>query len=283
MSEIICDSYYVIGKSHLYCQDYAYHNNDLKFISVADGCSDSKDSDIGARILTLNAFKSIKLLKEQEKLIRFDTLKNHILLDIYNDRTFYSDKKYYLDSTLIVGYEDESNGIRITSFGDGFIIIKDHISKLIEINKINYKHNMPYYLSYELDSTRKKAYENFDEEDKFRMIVEKTNIDENGNIKDVDVNYYNHENNFGFYPGFIDSGDSPFHIIMITSDGLDSFKNIKTGEEIPVNEIVKNLLDFKSINKGVLKRRMIKMLSRYANRDIYPTDDFSAACFIVKE
>lgn len=47
------DSLFVIGSDHDICQDYvAHHNNGVKsYIVLADGCSGSKDSDVGARVL----------------------------------------------------------------------------------------------------------------------------------------------------------------------------------------------------------------------------------------
>jgi len=60
------DSQYLIGHSHHVCEDYALSGfyNGLHYAIVADGCSASKDVDIGARVLAKSAEGVIRSVYE---------------------------------------------------------------------------------------------------------------------------------------------------------------------------------------------------------------------------
>ena len=54
--KLALDSHYTIGKLHLCCEDYGCHGRTpLPHVILADGCSAAPDSDVGARLLVLNA------------------------------------------------------------------------------------------------------------------------------------------------------------------------------------------------------------------------------------
>ena len=53
---LLLDAYYTIGRLHLFCEDYALHGwEPVPHLILADGCSAAPDSDLGARLLALNA------------------------------------------------------------------------------------------------------------------------------------------------------------------------------------------------------------------------------------
>ena len=50
---LVLDAYYTIGRMHRFCQDYVCQGVDpIPHLIVADGCSATPDSDLGARLLT---------------------------------------------------------------------------------------------------------------------------------------------------------------------------------------------------------------------------------------
>ena len=52
MNNINVDHYMTIGSSHQVCEDYIISGTEpFPYIILSDGCSSSKDTDIGARIL----------------------------------------------------------------------------------------------------------------------------------------------------------------------------------------------------------------------------------------
>ena len=58
---VALDSYYTIGKVHLYCQDYVFQGwKPVPHVILADGCSASPNSDVGARLLVLNARRELE-------------------------------------------------------------------------------------------------------------------------------------------------------------------------------------------------------------------------------
>lgn len=56
------DAAFSIGKTHTVCQDYAlaWNGPELSFAIVADGCSGSPDTDIGARLIARAAAKTFR-------------------------------------------------------------------------------------------------------------------------------------------------------------------------------------------------------------------------------
>jgi len=135
------DSYYVIGRSHNYCQDYAYAYSNK--ICLSDGCSlTSKDgictphktSDIAARLLCR---MNINLL--------------HPSILHLSDIS--------LDATYLECSHEKDNTVKLTIIGDGVIYIKTDVEEKIIIR--NYNPNTPLYMSYVYDENGRDMYEKF--------------------------------------------------------------------------------------------------------------------------
>jgi len=64
------DHHYEIGSSHVACEDYAMSGTQegLTYAILSDGCSASKDSDVGARILCHLAKSALMYLHRQGRL-----------------------------------------------------------------------------------------------------------------------------------------------------------------------------------------------------------------------
>jgi len=153
-----CDSYYGIGESptHAVCQDYALHGslNDVEYIIIADGCSSSKYSEVGAQILCHAAKFQIeeKILSNS---IERDSIEDNLLklsMSICKRAEFiknaYPISGNVLEATLLIAIEIKGKVYTFT-WGDGVIIadylLSDGNSKQF-VTKIEYSLNAPFYL-----------------------------------------------------------------------------------------------------------------------------------------
>jgi len=267
-----CDCAYYIGNSHKECQDYAQaiNNKDNCVVVVADGCSSSIDSDIGARILT-------KLICNQDNLFDF----NLVIEDAEKVSESLSLDYTALDSTVIVASSsDDKKLIRAAIYGDGVIVIKllEKATKYLGINMISYSVSFPsgypQYLSYEIDKERKK---NFDEADQ-GSLCEILAYPHSGSNKNLDK--------------IKKISDMPFRqpipidlveYVAIMSDGIHSFyEKIKSEtfvKNIPIlyNNIIPELLNFKNKKGAFVQRRLNRFLKDCANKNWYHYDDISLA------
>eukprot|EP00825_Cyclidium_porcatum_P020907 TRINITY_DN23496_c0_g1_i2.p1 TRINITY_DN23496_c0_g1~~TRINITY_DN23496_c0_g1_i2.p1 ORF type:complete len:157 (-),score=7.03 TRINITY_DN23496_c0_g1_i2:404-874(-) len=148
------NSTYQIGNEHIICQDYALSGiyDDTAYAIVCDGCSNSKDTDIGSRMLALAAREALLSGYTNEPLRYGNEIINKAnqLFNFFphiNNQT--------LDATLLMAWVEE-NMLNVFLSGDGVLI---HRSKYkVDFKHISYETNAPAYLSYNLDIKRKTEY-----------------------------------------------------------------------------------------------------------------------------
>lgn len=226
---MITDSHYIIGSTHQTCQDYTCHNDDI--IVVSDGCSSSKDSDIGSRILARSILTNIY---RNPSYIINESLSTILSLGL--DDTA-------LDATLLFAYyEDDS--FKVTISGDGHLITK--VDNIVVDYNFSYKNNMPPYLSYSLHSKYSEIIKLYSPVCKLTKTtylnqnVESVEIIENDNII----------NHFELPADTID-------YLFLTTDGLDSFDSSKVLE----------LTSIKVPTKNFLKRKMLRISESFKHFD----------------
>jgi uncharacterized membrane protein YcaP (DUF421 family) len=74
--------------------------------------------------------------------------------------------------------------------------------------------------------------------------------------------------------------------ILISSDGIDSFLNKRDGKNIPVDQLIYNILDFKNLNGNFLKRTLKSkkgVFNQLKKQNIINFDDISIGCFNIQE
>lgn len=250
------DNIFLIGKSHKICQDYTY--SDDKCIIVADGCSSSENSDIGARILVQCAkeiFKKQNYLPDYKELgYRLITQADLIVktLDININ---------CLDSTLII-CEKFPSSLSIYMYGDGIILAnyKDKIEKI----KVDFPDNAPYYLSYWIDPKRQLAYFDKYNDIDIKIIGEP--------IYDGSFGSRSYDKKLRFsFP--LDNLLS----LIISTDGLSTFLNMNDNKIIDLDQIAKEIITFKTTKGEFLKRRVLKACEEYRKQNIYHLDDIGLA------
>lgn len=238
------DSMYVKGHTHKVCQDYADHNE--MGAAISDGCSGSKDTDIGARLIV------------RSLLYGNDTLWDE-LYPFYGKGQF---SKEMFDATLLnIGYESKRDVFCVDVIGDGGCAYQSINGNWWFIEYV-YPAGYPNYISYRIDMKRDdlRSYEQ-------RELI--CNVYRNGEIVDSDKDggrsYY--------YPSVTSS-------IAVFSDGIESFTD-KEGSKIEAVKIVKELMAFKNTQGEFVTRRMSRFLRDCEKRGWSHYDDLSMAAIVV--
>jgi len=287
------DCAFYIGTTHEVCQDYALSNNNS--IVISDGCSGSKHSDIGARVLNITAINKIK---ELDSLFYFDEKECILLarptikmLNISNE---------CLDATLLVAkfYEfndDEGKKIQTLEsmcYGDGAIVIKTKDGDITIIDSI-YTDSYPYYINYMYDKTGR--YENWirnHNNHKVNVstikpdgsIIKNEEFIQQTRIKNIGLLHYRENKTWVELVGIED-----IEYIAIMSDGIHSFyktiitETSKYNKSIPYLEVLKELLTFKNFSGKFVQRRINKFRKNCAKKNWANNDDLSLAVIYTGE
>lgn len=264
------DSCFFIGSLHKTCQDFAISEikslaieNDTAISIVSDGCSGSKNTCFGSRIISKCAENRIKYYLPEE-----NSFRNKLLLAIDDARdTLYLNPES-LDATLLF-IQSTFTDYEVRVYGDG-AILKLKYNGDIEFTLIEYPSGAPLYLNYYLDNRRFDRYkEQYGLQRKiFKYIIKsnelsrsETTIDHTG------------------LPYIEDGSNDDYKAIVVTSDGISSFvKSInKTKELVDPVIIAKAIMDFKSVKGEFIQRRMNGFKYYCDINSIKHTDDFSVA------
>ena len=232
------------------------------FIILADGCSQSKDSDVGARILCKIAQKHL----EQNKDINYFALRNSIIKEAKETVKLLGLNFDALFATLIILYFDineliEKVKIKILVYGDGIIGWK-YKDQTEEVRVFFNIHNAPFYLMYnDSDELIKKYKDQFGEEQGIEIWKDGVFSIESKKVTDA-VEY---EVDF-----------NQIESLFISSDGLESFED--NGTIVDTKIIVEEVFSLKTFLGKFLHRRMGKIIK---NIPIH-SDDISIGMLINK-
>lgn len=250
-----------IGASHITCDDYSLSrvwdgedNQKIALAMISDGCSASKDTDLGSRLLSIiskNIFKNVGVSFPTIKLL--ESYINRELVDI---KTRLDIPYTCFDATLGVVYIN-NNIARILIWGDGAYAIKRG-DELIYGGCISFPKNAPDYLSYNLDENRKKIYLQEHSEKQIECI--------HGTITQLKP----------FSPYYIEYNVYPGDVICVMSDGVCSYKD-QQGNPISWNEILNKYVSFKNTNGEFIQRRINMMEKINGKEGILHIDDISLA------
>lgn len=271
-----------IGSSHMVCQDYTLSGEIQKeyglfhYGIVCDGCSSSKDTDLGARFLALAARRILNNDDVLSKIfsIQADVL-GKIIIDTVREYPEYDHlyKNASFDSTMLLFIANEGL-YRIIFFGDGCAYVEDNGKRIFSLE---YSENAPPYLSYKLDYDRTWGYVS-----KFGPSDKNVNV---WNITDphqptLEANY---STKVGESPYFDITGEiTNLKQISIFSDGIYSFK-YKGSQVEPKIDFMERVETYSNypIKKGEFLIRNFKYNSKQNeknNREHY--DDLSCASLV---
>jgi Protein phosphatase 2C len=271
MRNVTIDTFIEIGSQHKVCEDYILSGPD--YVVLADGCSSSKNSEMGARILCYMAqqflkFHTLELGDEQ------DFAHSMGLWVIHNAEMTARHmglKKNCLDATLVVGIHAHDQ-VYVFMYGDGYILVEG-IDGFIRLRWSEFSKNMPFYLRYMIDKGDLLLYHNSEITKTVFHYFSDTSPIESHEVA------YDHMSIHAF--------DVEFHkSISICSDGVASFMDPSVGPNrnklIEVPTIAPEMLGFKTTAGSFLKRRMSKFTKSMQRKGFEHFDDLSMGTFLIE-
>ena len=260
------DTFIEIGKQHKICEDYIISGvKPVPFIILSDGCSSSKNTEMGARILCYMAKQYIQYRKSELPHLDYRKMGNWVIHNAEMSARQLGLDITSLDATLIVSFI-LNDIIKIYIYGDGCVVLHNNMETVIKT--IDFSDNAPYYLSYLVDDYRAGLYR---ERRPHRIIRSEYS---NGEI-------YCNEDPYD-EPVDIQLNINNYDSMLITSDGLQSFivEDPKIQRPAKPYEIIDGFLSFKNTKGEFLKRRMKRHMSDLQKFGIGHYDDLSVGAYI---
>ncbi len=264
------DSYFVIGKTHEVCEDYALAQKD--FAVLSDGCSGSPRTDFGARFLALATEHWLQHKNKTAGEIR-DLPKNalRIAQSMVKVASLPSE---CLDATLAYIFADDLY-VNVLLSGDGVVAARRR-SGGVEIFDIDYISGAPAYLNYTTNSVRRKLY--LEQDQGFTCTAYLPDRKPSG-LSDKGLSPHNFLFDLERYD-----------LVAVMSDGAASFQRAvindlgtsKHFENIPVEDIAKQLMAVKSPAGKFVARRCKRFLKECAKKGWHHNDDLSMAALYIE-
>lgn len=275
------DTFSEIGSQHTICEDYIISGNN--YIILADGCSSSEHSEMGARFLCYMARMYMKIhgvegLQDTNYSTKLGSWVIHNAEMLVRQLGL---RRTCLDATLVIAYiKDEY--VHVHMFGDGYLVLKTAWGDF-EIYCIDFKagsKSMPYYLRYLVDEEGHHKYH----EAKVTKTTSKIVIPKYSK----DIKFEEKESAYDN----IGSWHLPiacFKSISICSDGLGTFLKPKPDENgnkiMNVEDMISSMFDFKN-SAGVFLQREINIYKRQLKKvdlKFEHFDDLSIGTFLMEE
>lgn len=287
-------------------------NHSLAYAIVSDGCSGSLSpyTDVGARLYCLVTQDVLRFLMSQwhfkddpdgtffQKLFPY-TLRDLVLQRCMQLCGSLGMSYDMFDATLLCAIMLSDGRRAVVGWGDGTIIVKykDGVTRLITIT---FDEQRPYYLSYEMSSKKKKAFIGSSDDSNVEEYTHILNLPEGDpRIKLCHPGWCSGENydvatEYMFHSTFSDPPPIKFAEgpekasqcqeitqLIVCSDGVSSFQKDPRihgpSEPIPIEEIYKDVSDYKILNGPFVERRIRRLATQNRHREIIHTDDLAVA------
>jgi hypothetical protein len=269
---LLLDAYYTIGRLHLFCQDYALHGwEPVPHLILADGCSAAPDSDLGARLLALNARRLlprfVHAADQSERMALHWPLGQRIVRRAARQARDLGLDSGVLDATLLIAWCDGATA-HVHLYGDGCLAVRRADGGVGTI-RVEYAENAPYYLSYLLDPERWELYQEAIGEPATAQSI-CYQIDAGESVRQERFNA----------PTVFDFDLTAFPVVAVATDGLDSFVAAETGARLDIRTVARAVLDFQNLDGPFVQRRVRQVLAEYAQQRVLNVDDIGLGAFV---
>jgi hypothetical protein len=264
------DAHFAIGKTHKVCEDYALAGqaNDHAFAIVSDGCSSSPDTDFGSRLMARAARSGLMRFGD-----RFDPERAAWVAQGWQESLGLVPNA--LDATLLVAFETSHKTIRIVVVGDGVVAGRRRDTGLIDYWAVRYPAGAPGYLTYLLNPEREKLF-----------------LEHTDGIRQVDVSWGHTDTGITAETRWdevgpvwtLDRDPAVYDLIAVMSDGAESFQRFAGTrlENIPVREVLDQVMTVKGSTGEFMRRRVGKFLSKFCVQNGWQHyDDFAVAALFI--
>lgn len=273
---IALDSHYTMGRLHWYCQDYVFQGGEpFPHIILADGCSASPNSDIGARLLVLNARRELARFArvaadEAQRTVLHWRLGRRIVRRAARQAHDLGLNPEVLDATLLIAWCD-GGLVRVHLYGDGCIVTRRADGQLAAI-QVDYAENAPYYLSYLLDAERNVFYQ-----EAIGDSAVAQSISDLSGAAEIKKRHGPFDNPLVF------SFDlNVFPLVAVATDGLGSFVQAQTQQRVPLLNVLPTILNFDRFEETFVRERLEKALAELGEQMMFNVDDISLGVFARK-
>lgn len=269
---LLVDAYYTMGCSHRYCEDYALHGLEpIPHLILADGCSAAPDSDLGARLLALNARRLLphfaRATDDGQRLARHWPLGQRLIRRAARQARDLGLKDEVLDATVLIAWCDGTQ-VHVHLYGDGCLAVCGADGEVATI-QVDYAANAPYYLGYLLDPERWMFYqEAIGEPDTAQHIHYQSAAG-----KTTRIERFDHPTVFSF-------NLAAFPVVAAATDGLDSLVAVETSARLDLLTVARAMLDFHNLDGAFVQRRLCQALEEFAQQRIFNVDDLSLGVFV---
>ncbi|HOB61032.1 MAG TPA: protein phosphatase 2C domain-containing protein [Candidatus Competibacteraceae bacterium] len=270
---VALDSHFTIGKLHLCCQDYVYQGwAGFPYVILADGCSSAPDSDVGARLLALNARRllpqfALAARDEAERHARHWRLGRRIVRRAARQVRDLGMNLSILDATLLVAWCDGVT-VYVHLYGDGCLAVR-RLDGGVAAIEVEYAGNAPYYLSYQLDPERQDLYRDSIEAPASAQRIHYLS----------DSGITTRRERFDA-PTVFSFSLAALPTVAVATDGLRSFVDIELSERMNLLVMARALLDFLDTDGAFVKHQLRQVVADYGRRNIFNLDDLSMGVFV---
>ena len=272
------DTFLTIGKTHKVCEDYILSGTEpIPYIIISDGCSSSKQTDMGARLLCFLAQQYLKFRVEMDI---FEPDHNEMGMWIIHNAELVAKQlglsRQSLDATLIIAYQNRPDNIRVHMYGDG-CMLEFYADGGYVFTQVDYSQNAPYYLSYQIDPVRHKAFHEMNQSKIYTTWFQNVGWESTTRKFDADIPYVincdlNSKENRCTMAG-----------LLIASDGFISFMEDKKPGIKHILDYASDFYLFKTTAGEFLKRRATMALRNLAKENIHNADDLSIGVFLKED
>jgi len=263
------DIFLKIGDQHKVCEDYIISGSDqCQYIILADGCSSSNNTEMGARILCHLAKQYLHYRVEDvyAHTVDYHKMGSWIIHNAELVARQLGLSISCLDTTLLVSYYLD-NHVHTFIYGDGAVILQKNSGE-IEVQSVEFSNNAPYYLSYKIDPSRDEIY--YQNKNSLFVVIER----DDDSVSKAEFAY---DAIFA-----LEYSMSEYKTILVCSDGIKSFikKDPRERQMIPVHGIIQPMIDFKNVKGEFLKRRLKRALRSFDQNGIGHVDDLSIGAYL---
>lgn len=278
------DSAFVIGATHTVCQDYVVCGNGstgqqvantqpvpaTPYVVLSDGCSSSPDTDIGARLL-VKAAETVFLDTSGPSADELVKLHRESARRALAWAALAGLRPQAVDATLLTLHLKGDELIAGCS-GDGVIVLQS-LAGGLDVYAISYPSGYPLYPGYAHQPARLRAVE---ERGGFSKEVKHFSC-----ASFEDPVLLRETSSSASPTEVLAVRASDYRLAVVLSDGISSFcttrqtNTSKRVEPIRLEEIIKELVSFKSLRGSFVLRRVNRVLKEYMAKGWRHMDDLA--------
>ncbi len=290
------DCAFRIGYGHAICQDYGIaRSGETARVILADGCSSSPDTDLGARLLVRTAERLMATDRradverretgpspphpETELPVEGAGFHRRVVRAAAEIASQLGLNRQCLDATLLTLASGPERWTA-TLYGDGVLAVGDRNGR-VRVTIVSYPAGYPDYPSYLADPDRRRLFEALAGNERRVDTWSLVSGEEKPEVACPDSAYPNSG-------GLVISGVvAETAWIAVLTDGVHSFSRTCSGgaatERIPLPEVLAELLAFRSWSGVFVQRRLQRFLKECEARSWRHADDLSMGALAFEE